>query len=81
MADDPIERLFALSSVPYGVHGVMFYKMGGWEWVVIDDFVPVDPDTGTTLFAGCNGPAVASGGRHPGGSASCLSPSSERNPG
>lgn len=34
-----IERLFPSYSIEYGVHGVVFYKDGGWEWVIVDDFI------------------------------------------
>lgn len=23
---------------------VMFFKMGQWEWVIIDDLIPMSPD-------------------------------------
>lgn len=33
---------------------VMFFKMGQWEWVIIDDLIPMSPDEEETpLFANC----------------------------
>lgn len=50
----PIERLIVEYDVNVGVYGVMFFKMGQWEWVVIDDLVPMSPeDSETPLFANC----------------------------
>ena len=51
-ANDPkgIERLFAAHSVEYGVYGVVFYKAGGWEWVIVDDFVPVSKGRSGNLY-------------------------------
>eukprot|EP00667_Euglena_gracilis_P007736 EG_transcript_7817 len=46
-----IERLFVLSSIPWGVHGVMLFKMGQWHWVIVDDLVAVDGKA--PLFAQC----------------------------
>lgn len=32
----------------------MFFKMGQWEWVIIDDLVPMSPDDEEIpLFANC----------------------------
>ena len=32
----------------------MFFKMGQWEWVIIDDLIPMSPDEEETpLFANC----------------------------
>ncbi|CAJ1395150.1 unnamed protein product [Effrenium voratum] len=50
----PIERLLVAYDVNAGVYGVMFFKMGQWEWVIIDDLIPVSPEDSTTpLFANC----------------------------
>lgn len=46
----PIERLFVAYSVEHGVYGVLFFKDGGWEWVIVDDWVAVNPDK-TPLYA------------------------------
>ena len=37
----PIERLLVAYDVNAGVYGVMFFKMGQWEWVIIDDLIPM----------------------------------------
>ena len=39
-----IEELFACWDEQAGVYGVMFFKQGGWEWVIVDDFVPITVD-------------------------------------
>jgi len=50
----PIERLLVAYDVNAGVYGVMFFKMGQWEWVIIDDLVPMSPDDEEIpLFANC----------------------------
>lgn len=35
-----IRDLFVHFDVEVGVYGLVFYKCGGWEWVIVDDFVP-----------------------------------------
>eukprot|EP01006_Ploeotia_vitrea_P027132 TRINITY_DN59_c0_g1_i1.p1 TRINITY_DN59_c0_g1~~TRINITY_DN59_c0_g1_i1.p1 ORF type:complete len:733 (+),score=81.47 TRINITY_DN59_c0_g1_i1:68-2266(+) len=37
----PIQRLFVNYNVEYGVYGVCFFKCGGWEWVIVDDYIAV----------------------------------------
>lgn len=52
--EEPIERLLVEYDVKAGVYGVMFFKMGQWEWVIIDDLIPMSPDEEETpLFANC----------------------------
>eukprot|EP00435_Cladocopium_sp_Y103_P064830 s215_g26.t1 len=52
--EEPIERLLVAYDVKAGVYGVMFFKMGQWEWVIIDDLIPMSPDEEETpLFANC----------------------------
>uniref|UniRef100_A0A7S4FWH8 Calpain catalytic domain-containing protein n=1 Tax=Eutreptiella gymnastica TaxID=73025 RepID=A0A7S4FWH8_9EUGL len=37
----PLERLFVFSDIKNGIYGVMFFKNGGWRWVIIDDYVAI----------------------------------------
>lgn len=39
-----LRRLFVEHDVSCGVYGVMFYKCGGWEWVIVDDNIPVQEE-------------------------------------
>ena len=45
-ANDPtmIERIFAAYDVECGVYGLVFYKSGGWEWVIVDDYIAVNKE-------------------------------------
>lgn len=56
----PVERLFVFSDIKWGVYGVMFFKNGGWRWVIVDDWVAVcQDDRGNTW------PQYASPGTEP----------------
>lgn len=55
---DPLKRMFVASNQEYGVYGVMLFKNGAWEWVIIDDFVAVNPDSKQPLFADATGNEV-----------------------
>lgn len=48
---DPIKRMFAASDPKWGVYGVVFFKNGNWEWVIVDDLIAVDPQSKLPLFA------------------------------
>jgi hypothetical protein len=41
---NPTQRLFVFSDVENGIYGVMWAKNGGWEWVIVDDWVAVSQD-------------------------------------
>eukprot|EP00759_Apiculatamorpha_spiralis_P028994 PhF_6_TR31416/c0_g1_i1/m.46055 len=36
-----LERLIVAYDIESSVYGVLLYKNGGWEWVIVDDFVPI----------------------------------------
>jgi len=36
-----LERLIVAHDISVGVYGVLFFKSGGWEWVLVDDIVPI----------------------------------------
>eukprot|EP00670_Eutreptiella_braarudii_P009301 CAMPEP_0174306774 /NCGR_PEP_ID=MMETSP0810-20121108/678_1 /TAXON_ID=73025 ORGANISM="Eutreptiella gymnastica-like, Strain CCMP1594" /NCGR_SAMPLE_ID=MMETSP0810 /ASSEMBLY_ACC=CAM_ASM_000659 /LENGTH=775 /DNA_ID=CAMNT_0015413607 /DNA_START=39 /DNA_END=2366 /DNA_ORIENTATION=- len=41
----PLERLFVYDNAKWGVYGVLFFKEGAWEWVVVDDYVAIAEDS------------------------------------
>jgi hypothetical protein len=45
-----IERLFPNHSIEYGVYGVVFYKDGGWEWVIVDDFIATNQGRSGSIY-------------------------------
>jgi hypothetical protein len=51
-ANDPemIQRLFVEHDVAIGIYGLVFYKSGGWEWVIVDDLVPCQKERSGNLF-------------------------------
>lgn len=51
-ANDPrtLQRLIVAHNKACGVYGVVFYKDGGWEWVVVDDFVAVNKGRSGSLY-------------------------------
>lgn len=57
-AADPasIQRLIAAYDVDAGVYGVVFFKCGGWEWVIVDDFVATRKERSgavSLMYANC----------------------------
>ena len=56
----PLQRLFVYSNVKHGVYGVMFFKNGGWEWVIVDDWIAVSSDNRGNVW-----PQYASPGTEP----------------
>jgi len=48
---DPLRRLFVAHSHQYAVYGVMFFKNGSWEWVIVDDIVATGADGKAPLYA------------------------------
>jgi hypothetical protein len=51
-ANDPvmIERVFAAYDIACGVYGVVFYKSGGWEWVIVDDLIAVKRERSGAMY-------------------------------
>jgi hypothetical protein len=45
-----IERIFAAHDTVCGVYGVVFYKSGGWEWVIVDDYVAVKKERSGAMY-------------------------------
>ena len=53
-----IKRLFAAHDLECGVFGVLFFKCGSWEWVIVDDFIAVEVERSGSqypLFASSSG--------------------------
>ena len=48
---DPLRRLFPAYDTKWGVFGVCFFKNGGWEWTIVDDYIAIDPESGAPLYA------------------------------
>mmetsp|Transcript_69318 Transcript_69318/g.122390 ORF Transcript_69318/g.122390 Transcript_69318/m.122390 type:complete len:798 (+) Transcript_69318:50-2443(+) len=40
----PMQRLFVFSDIANGIYGVMWCKNGGWEWVIVDDWIAYNDD-------------------------------------
>lgn len=40
----PIQRLFVYDNSKWGIYGLVFFKNGAWEWVIVDDYVAVQRD-------------------------------------
>eukprot|EP01012_Entosiphon_sulcatum_P061434 TRINITY_DN86_c0_g1_i2.p1 TRINITY_DN86_c0_g1~~TRINITY_DN86_c0_g1_i2.p1 ORF type:complete len:736 (-),score=118.98 TRINITY_DN86_c0_g1_i2:139-2346(-) len=40
----PLERLFVVTNIKWGVYGMCLFKNGAWEWVVVDDWIAVQSD-------------------------------------
>eukprot|EP01001_Neometanema_parovale_P002396 NODE_1293_length_1793_cov_176.809581_g1228_i0.p1 GENE.NODE_1293_length_1793_cov_176.809581_g1228_i0~~NODE_1293_length_1793_cov_176.809581_g1228_i0.p1 ORF type:complete len:596 (+),score=166.07 NODE_1293_length_1793_cov_176.809581_g1228_i0:65-1789(+) len=40
----PLTRLFVFTNDKWGVYGTLWFKNGGWEWVINDDWVAVSRD-------------------------------------
>ena len=34
-----MQRLFVFTDIENGIYGVMWCKNGGWEWVIVDDWI------------------------------------------
>ena len=52
LAPAELRRLFVECNPTWGVYGVLFFKNGGWDWVIVDDIIAVKSDN-SPLYASC----------------------------